>query len=335
MLARALKDLPKLSSEWRPKVLVTHCEIPQAGLDILRQKCDVILTEGLPQPSREEVLRLSKDVDGILWANHEKLNAEALDAAGPRLKVISTMSAGIDYVDVQEVKKRKIPLGYTPTVLNDAVADVAVGLAIAAGRRFHEGQLKIAASEWERRPQWMLGRDIKGSTVGIIGLGGIGRAIIERLQGFRVGKYLYTGRKPKPEAANLPVAFVSFEDLLRESDYVFITCPLTPETKHLINRDALAMMKPTGILVNVARGDIVDQEALFEALKNNQIFGAALDVTTPEPLPADHPLLKLPNCFIIPHFGSATVQSRSDMAAVAALNILQGLAGEPLFAPVS
>ncbi|XP_055683026.1 glyoxylate reductase/hydroxypyruvate reductase-like [Lutzomyia longipalpis] len=334
MLASKIKNLPKLPAEWRPKVLVTHCEIPQAGLDILRQKCEVILTTGLPQPTREEVLRLSKGVDGILWANHEKLNAEALDVAGPQLKAISTMSAGIDYVDVKEVKKRNIPLGYTPTVLNDSVADIAVALAVAAGRRFHEGQLKIAASEWERRPQWMLGRDIRGSTVGIVGLGGIGQTIIERFRGFNVGEFLYTGHKPKPEAVNLNASFVSFDDLLRRSDYVILSCPLNPETKHLINKDALAKMKPTSVLINVARGEIVDQEALLDALQRKQIFAAGLDVTTPEPLPADHPLLTLPNCFIIPHLGSATVQTRSDMATVAALNVLQGLAGEPMFSPV-
>ncbi|GAB0093399.1 glyoxylate reductase/hydroxypyruvate reductase [Sergentomyia squamirostris] len=334
MLARALKDLPKLPPNWRPKVLVTHCEIPQAGLDILRQKCDVVLTKGLPQPTREEVLALSKGVDAILWANHEKLNAEALDVAGPQLKCISTMSAGIDYVDVAEVKRRKIPLGYTPTVLNDAVADITVGLMIAAGRRFHEGQLKIATSEWERRPQWLLGLDIRGSTVGIIGLGGIGQKIMERLSGFNVGKYLYTGHKPKPEGEKLGATFAAFDELLKMSDYVIVACPLTPETRHLINREALAKMKPTSILINIARGEIVDQEALLEALQKNQIFSAGLDVMTPEPLPADHPLLKLPNCFIIPHMGSATVQTRSDMASVAALNVLQGLAGVPMFSPV-
>lgn len=141
----------------------------------------------------------SKGVDGILWATHEPLNAEALDRAGPQLKAISTKSAGIDYVDVAEVKRRGIPLGHTPNVLSDAVADLAIGLMIAAARRFHEGYLKIVNDEWEHDPQWMLGRDIKGSTVGIFGFGGIGQTIVKRLKGFDVGTFLYNGRSEKKE----------------------------------------------------------------------------------------------------------------------------------------
>ncbi|GAB0093398.1 hypothetical protein DMENIID0001_084930 [Sergentomyia squamirostris] len=334
MLARALKDLPKLPSDWRPKVLITHPDFPQAGLDILQKQCDIIQAKGFPEPTQKEIHDLSRGVDAIVWACHGKINIELLEAAGPQLKCIATISSGINHIDLAEVKKRKILLGHTPTVVNDAVADTAVGLMIAAGRRFHEGQLQIAESKWVFRPQWLLGVDIRGSTVGIIGLGGIGQAIIERLSGFKVEKFLYTGHKPKPEGEDLEASFVSFDELLTKSDYVIISCPLTPETMHLINREALAKMKPTSVLINIARGEIIDQEALLEALQKNQIFAAGLDVMTPEPLPADHPLLKLPNCFIIPHVGTATLQTRNDMASLAALNILQGLAGVPMFSPV-
>lgn len=160
----------------------------------------MIICDGLPEPSREEILSKSQGVDGILWATHERLNDEALDRAGPQLKAISTKSAGIDYVDVNAVKKRGIPLGYTPSVLNDAVADLAVGLLVAAARRFREGFLKIVNDNWDAGdPLWMAGRDIKGSTVGIVGLGGIGQVIVKRLKGFDVGTFLYTGHAEKKE----------------------------------------------------------------------------------------------------------------------------------------
>lgn len=188
----------------RPKVLVTHSKTPEAGLRVLREKCDVIICEGLPQPTREEILSKSKGVDGILWATHEALNAEALDRAGPQIKAISTKSAGIDYVDVAEVKRRGIPLGYTPNVLSDAVADLAIGLMVSAARRFREGFLKIVNNDWDvNDPQWMLGRDIKGSTVGIVGLGGIGQTIAKRLRGFDIGNILYTDYLEKPEGSRI------------------------------------------------------------------------------------------------------------------------------------
>lgn len=195
---------------YRPKVLVTHSKTPEAGLRVLREKCDVIICEGLPEPTREEILTKSQGVDGILWATHEPLDAEALDRAGPRLKALSTKSAGIDYVDVAEVQRRGIPLGYTPNVLSDAVADLAIGLMVSAARRFHEGFLNIVNNEWETSdPQWMLGRDIKGSTIGIVGLGGIGQTIAKRLKGFEIGNLLYTGHREKPKGLQLFVAHFS------------------------------------------------------------------------------------------------------------------------------
>lgn len=183
------------------------------------------------------------------------MNAEALDAAGPQLKSISTKSAGIDYVDVAEVKRRGIKLGYTPSVLNDAVADLGVGLMIAAARRFHEGFLKITKDDWALgNPAWMLGQDIKGSTVGIVGLGGIGQVICKRLGGFDVGKFLYTGHREKPEGQKLGAEFVSLNELLEKSDFVIVSCPLNKETAGLFNKAAFQRMKKTSVFVNVARG---------------------------------------------------------------------------------
>jgi len=319
------------SFEKRPTVLVTHPDVPEAGFKILRNKCNVIVANAT---TREEILKLSAGVDGILWATHCKLDAEALDAAGPKLKSLSTMSAGLDYVDLPEVRRRNIPIGYTPYVLDNAVADIAVGLLVAAGRRFHEGRLKIENSEWISNPRWLLGQDIRGSVVGIVGLGNIGQTIAKRLQGFEVGKIIYSGHKPKPEAAKFNAEFVPFNELLAKSDYVVITAPLTNETKNLFNATAFAQMKPTSVLINVARGPIVNTGDLVKALKTGQIFAAGLDVMEPEPLPADHELLKLPNVVLVPHLGSATNETRDNMAVIAAHNVLRGIAGEPMLSPV-
>lgn len=312
---------------WRPKVLVTHNDVPTAGFQLLKEYCEVTICEKL---TREELLAKSKGMDAIFWATHSPLDKEFFEAAGPQLKALSTMSVGLDYVDLEEVKRRKIPLGYTPNVLNDAVADIGVGLAIAAGRRFHEGRLKIESSQWEKRPQWLLGQEIRNSTVGIVGFGGIGSTIAKRLQGFDVKEFLYCGHNKKPAADKFGAKFVSFDELCSKSDFIFIICPLTQETRHMFNKQAFEKMKSTAVLINVARGDIVDQEALYDALKNHKIFAAGLDVMTPEPLPADHPLLSLPNCVVIPHLGSATFVTRDDMAKAAAVNVLAGLAGEEL-----
>lgn len=188
-------------------------------------------------------------------------------------------------------------MGYTPGVLNDAVADMAVGLMIAAGRRFHEGELRIRRGEWKSSPKWMLGKDIKGSTVGIVGLGMIGQTIAKRLQGFELGKLLYTGRTRKAEDVEekYKAQFVSFTELIKSSDFVIIAAPLTDETRGLFNMSVFEQMKNSSVLVNVARGGIVNQEDLFVALKENIIFSAGLDVMDPEPLPKDHPLLTLDN----------------------------------------
>lgn len=277
----------------RPKVLVTNNDVPEVGLRVLREKCDVTICE---TGDRAELLQKIKGVDGIFWATHSPLNVEALDAAGPQLKSLSTMSVGLDYVDIAEVKRRNIPLGYTPSVLNDAVADLAVGLAIAAGRNFHVGRQKIESNQWENRPQWLGGQELRDSTVGIVGFGGIGSTIAKRLSGFDVKEFLYCGHSQKPAADKIGAKFVPFKELAAKSDFIFIICPLTSETKNMFNAEIFDMMKPTSVLVNVARGGVVDQEAMYDALKNGKIFAAGIDVMTPEPLPADHPLLKLPNC---------------------------------------
>ncbi|CAG9838704.1 unnamed protein product [Diabrotica balteata] len=317
----------------RWKVLVTNPTIQQCGLNLLRENgCQVTL---LAIESREEILKNVKGVDAIFWASGISLDAEILDVAGPQMKVIGCNSAGYNHLDIQEIKKRGIRLGNTPNVLDDAVADMAVLLTLAASRRLHEGRLKIERNEWEfYKWGWMLGQDIANSTVGIIGLGNIGQAIVERLKAFKVKQFLYTGHREKPEGAKLGAKFVSLNTLLEESDFVVVVVPLTSETKEMCNQEFFSKMKKTAVFVNVSRGQVVDQPALIDALKNGTIFAAGLDVMTPEPLPPDNELLKLPNVVLAPHVGSATINTRDAMSNLTAQNILRGLRGEEMVTPV-
>ncbi|CAO1346869.1 unnamed protein product [Diamesa tonsa] len=322
-----VKDVQFHDEDWRPKVLVTHMKLPEVALSYLRPKCELTFAKAF---DRKEILEKVKGVDGLLWATMDVLNAEILDAAGPQLKSISIKSAGYDTVDVAEIKRRNIKLGYTPILVNEPTAEAAIGLAISAGRRFREGRLNMENGIWDEEPQTFLGHEIRGSVIGIVGFGGIGSTIASQISGFQPAKIIYTGHKEKEEGKKINAKFVSFDELLAQSDYIFVACPLTPETKHMFNVDAFDKMKNTSVLINVARGGVVDQEALIDALKSGKIFAAGLDVMTPEPLPADHALMSLPNCVIIPHLGSATIRTRNDMATVSAINVLAGLAGEPM-----
>ncbi|XP_011187480.2 glyoxylate reductase/hydroxypyruvate reductase-like isoform X2 [Zeugodacus cucurbitae] len=319
----------------RLKVLVTNPEIPQEAIDLLSRDHEVILCHNVPS-QRSEILEKCKGVHGILWVNHRSLNAEILDAAGPQLQVISTRSTGIDNVDVEEFKRRKIPLGNTLGALNDAVADVAVGLLLAAARRFHEGRLKIETNNWENyHLNWMLGQDLRDAVVGFFGFGGIAQTIAKRLSGFDIDSVLYTTRRRVSEEIEQKynAKKVEFDTLLAQSDFVIIATPLTNETTGVFNATAFGKMKNTAVLVNIGRGGVVNQQDLYEALKTNQIFSAGLDVMTPEPLPLNDPLLSLPNVVLMPHVGSATTRTRTHMAIIAAHNILRGLAGEPMLSP--
>ncbi|XP_046734069.1 glyoxylate reductase/hydroxypyruvate reductase-like [Diprion similis] len=313
----------------RQRVLVTSNDVPQAGIDLLKAKFDVTILQS-PVTTREQVLQALPGHDAIFLAGHHVVNKELLDVAGPRLKVVSTASAGYDHLDVPEIKRRGLKVGNTPHVLTAAVAEVAVMLTLNAARRAHEGRIKIVENKWESRPQWILGRDLRGSTVGIVGLGNIGQAIVKRLKPFEVGRFVYSGHSRKQAGDDLGATFVSFADLLKESDFVIVATPLTNETANMFNDDAFAQMKNTAVLVNVGRGPVVDTDALVRALRNHTIFAAGLDVMNPEPLPSNHPLLSLPNAVIIPHLGSATVKTRSDMATTAAQNVINGLEGKPL-----
>ncbi len=311
------------------RVFVTR-RIPEEGLERLRPTCAVDLwDDDLPPPA--DVLRdRVRGVAGILCLLTDPVDEALLQAAGPGLRVISQMAVGVDNIDLAACTRRGIAVGHTPGVLTETTADLAVALLLAAARRLPEAQTAVKAGQWTTwKPLWLAGRDLHGSTVGIVGLGRIGRAVARRLRGFGC-RLLYTGPRPVRGAEDLGARFVGLEELLRRSDFVTLHCPLTPRTRRLIDRGALALMKPTAILVNTSRGAVVDPDALFEALAAGRIAGAALDVTDPEPLPPDHPLLSLPNCLVVPHIGSASVATRTRMAVMAAENLLAGLRGEPL-----
>ncbi|EZA54065.1 hypothetical protein DMN91_000696 [Ooceraea biroi] len=316
-----------------PQVLVTSSDVPLAALDLLRTKCNLTILPG-PISTREQVLQALPGQDAVFLADHQIVNNEFLDVAGPNLKVVSAMSAGYDHLDVPAIKKRGIKIGHTPMVLSAAVAEIAVFLMLAAARRTHEGRTMLEQGQTERRPQWLLGQDLQGSTVGIFGLGNIGQATVKRLTGFEVGRFIYTGHSRKKAGDELGATFVSLDELLKESDFLVISAPLTNETRELFNDEAFDKMKKTAILVNISRGQLVDTGSLVRALRNKKIFAAGLDVTDPEPLPPGHQLLKLPNVEIVPHIGSATLKTRSDMALTAAQNILNGLEDKPLIYPL-
>jgi lactate dehydrogenase-like 2-hydroxyacid dehydrogenase len=275
-------------------------------------------------------------IDGLYCLLTERIDDELLDAAGPSLKVVSTLSVGYDHIDVKACRKRNIAVGNTPGVLTETSADLAVGLLLTVARRIPESMAAVRQGEWTTwKPEWMAGYDLYSSTVGIVGLGRIGAAVARRLRGGFNCRILYNSPKPKPAIADpLDAEFADFPDLLVESDFISIHAPLNAETRNLFSTDAFRKMKRSAILINTSRGGTVDQEALYDALVSGEIAGAGLDVTTPEPLPTDHPLLQLPNCVVLPHIASASYATRAKMALLAAENIVAGTKGQPLPYPV-
>lgn len=313
----------------KPKVYVTRL-IPEQGLNMVLEACDAQVWEGELPPPRDVLLKELQDVEGLLSLLTDKVDAELMDAA-PRLKVISNYAVGFDNIQVAEATKRGIPVGNTPGVLTDTTADLTFALLMAAGRRVVEGADYVRAGKWKTwGPRLLVGQDIYGATLGIIGLGRIGQAMAKRARGFDMQVLAYDPYPDQEAAQALGVELVELDRLLVESDFVSLHPLLTKETYHMISERELKLMKPTAILVNAARGPIVDHKALYNALKNGDIAYAALDVTEPEPISTDDPLLTLPNCIIVPHMASASRATRGKMAEMAAANLLAGLRGERL-----
>ncbi|HML22482.1 MAG TPA: D-glycerate dehydrogenase [Aggregatilinea sp.] len=309
----------------KPTVYVTR-RIPDEGLALLRETCEVRVWEGSLPPARDVLLREVADAAGVLTMLSDRVDAAFFDAA-PALKVVGNYAVGYDNIDVPEATRRGIPVGNTPGVLTDTTADLAFALLMAAARRIVEGAAYVQSGAWKTwGPMTLLGQDVHGATLGIVGMGRIGQAMARRGRGFDM-RVLYHGGGRDLDFEAEPV---TLDDLLRQSDFISLHCPLTPQTRGLIGARELALMKPTAILINTARGAVVDSKALYDALANGTIAYAALDVTDPEPIPMDDPLLGLDNCLIIPHLGSASHATRGKMARMAAENLLAGLRGDRL-----
>jgi len=325
-----------MPTDHRPRVFVAR-RIPDEGLALLRAVADVdVWPDELP-PTRAELLGAVAGCDAILTLLTDRVDDELLDAAGPQLRVVSNYAVGFDNVDVPACTRRGIPVGNTPGALTETTADLAWALLMASARRVVEGADYVRAGKWRTwGPMLLLGPDVHGATLGIVGFGRIGQAVARRAAGFGM-QVLYSSRSRAPaelEAA-LGASFVALDELLARSDFVSLHVSLSAESRHLIDAAALAKMRPAAILINTARGPVVDTDALVDALRRGVIAGAALDVTDPEPLPVSHPLVGLPNCLVVPHIASATRATRARMATMAAANVLAGLAGERLPTPVN
>jgi glyoxylate reductase len=316
-----------MGSSVTPFPSVARCfvtrDLPGSGVARLRERHDVDLWDGDGPPPREALLAGVEEADGLLALLTDPIDAELI-AAAPKLAVISNYAVGVDNVDVGAATARGIPVGHTPDVLTDSTADLAVALMLAVSRRLAEAELIVREGRWGTwNPASFLGRDLHGATVAIVGAGRIGETVAERLAGF--GCMVLRAGRDRDE----------LERALREADFVSVHTPLTGDTRGLIGEPELRSMKDTAYLVNTARGPIVDSGALERALREGWIAGAALDVTDPEPLPADHPLLGAPNLLVVPHVGSATHRTREAMADLAVDNLLAGLAGERMPACVN
>jgi glyoxylate reductase len=311
-----------------PKVFVTRI-IPEAGLSLVLQACAAEVWQDELPPTREELLNHVRGVQGLLCLLTDRIDGEVMDAAGPGLKVISNHAVGYDNIDVPAATRRRLPVGNTPGILTDATADFAFALLMAAARRVVEGDRFVHAGKWQTwGPSLLLGADFNGATLGLVGFGRIGQAVAKRALGFGL-RVIYADPSASPDPA-LPARQVDLDTLLSQADFISLHVPLTAETRHLVNPLTLGKMKPNAVLVNTSRGAVVDQAALYQALKERRIFAAALDVTDPEPLPLDSPLLELDNLVIAPHIASASFTTRSSMARMAAENLIAGLRGERL-----
>ncbi len=315
----------------KPKVFVTRI-IPQKGLDMVQaQDWDVEVWQDPLPPPYPALLEKVRGLDGLLCLLTDKIDASLMDTAGPQLKVISQMAVGFDNVDIAVATQRHIPIGNTPGVLTDATADFAWTLLMAAARRVVEGDKFTRAGKWKTwGPIDFLGPDVSGATLGIVGFGRIGQAVARRAQGFDMRIVYYdVQRSPEAEMA-YRAQYADLDTVLRESDFVSIHTVLSKETYHYFDDAKFKLMKSSAVLINTSRGPVVDPAALYRALANGTIAYAALDVTEPEPINMDSPLLTLDNIIIAPHIASASFTSRNKMATMAAANLIAGLRGERL-----
>ena len=320
----------------RPRVFVAR-KLPEEGLDPIRDACDARIWDDELPPPRAALLEAIRGCDGVLTLLTDKVDDEFLDAAGPQLKVVSNYAVGFDNIDVPALTRRGIPAGNTPGVLTETTADLAFALLMAAARRIPEGSRYVRDGKWKTwGPLLLLGPDVHGATLGIVGFGRIGQAMARRARGFGM-RILYQDvhRADPAVEAEHEATYAPLEELLPQADFVSLHVNLTHDTQSLIDAEKLSWMKPTAILVNTSRGPVVNSRDLAAALQAGTIGGAALDVTDPEPIPVDDPLVGLDNCLIVPHIASASRATRAKMAEMAAANLLAGVRGERLPTPVN
>jgi len=318
----------------KPPVFVSRI-IPDEGLELVLEACDAdVWQDELPAP-HDVLLDKIKNKVGLLSLLTDRIDAELMDL-NPQLRVVSNYAVGFDNIDIPAATARGLPVGNTPGVLTDTTADFAFTLMVAAARRVVEGADYVRAGRWKTwGPKLLTGVDIHGATLGLVGFGRIGQAMARRARGFDMRVLYYDQYRREDLEASMGVTYVDMDTLLRESDFVSIHTDLNASTRHLFNASAFAKMKPSAILINSARGPIVEPQALYDALASGKIRAAALDVTEPEPINMDSPLLSLPNCLIVPHIASATIATRGKMAEMAAKNLIAGVNGERLPTPVN
>ena len=309
-----------------PYQVLTDEPLPDEMLSMLAVDCKVYVWPA-DAANRESLLART---EGLFTYGHPYVDGGLLDRM-PHLRVISNFGVGVDHIDLEAARQRGIPVGNTPGILDGATADLTFGLLLAAARNLVVGDRYARSAAFTHYdPNLLLGTDVHGATLGIIGMGNIGRQVARRARGFDMTVLYHNRRRNLQAEGELGVTYRSLPDLLGQADFVTLNVPLTAETRGLIGREQLALMKPTAILINVARGGVVDHEALLAAMAERRIGGAALDVTEPEPLPRSHPLLQLDNLIIVPHLGSATRQTRRKMAELSIANLRAGLRGEEL-----
>ena len=319
------KNIPEI------KVFITR-DIPAIGIDLLTKEGFMVSVWPHDRPiPADELIKEGKKANAVLCLSTDKIDSDFLNECN-HLDIISQMAAGYDNINVAVCNRLGIPLGYAPGAMNDATADIAFGLMIAVSRKFFYMHKMIGNGEWNYfRPKANLGIELKNKTLGVFGLGRIGMEMVKRCIGAYNMKILYHNRKPNEEAEKLFQAkWVSFDDLLQQSDVVSVHCALSEETKGIFNKVAFAKMKPTCIFINTARGPVHNEDDLLEALKSETIWGAGLDVTNPEPMKSDNPLLEMENVAILPHIGSASIEARNEMSRLAAINIIEYYKGRKI-----
>ncbi|CAH0380953.1 unnamed protein product [Bemisia tabaci] len=333
--ASLLPRCVKLSSYVdKPKVLLARCDYLESAVELLRQHFEVECWDNVNNGdvSKEKLVELIRGKFGVVIDSQQKIDHDIIAAGGSTLRVVSTVSTGVDNVDLEALRRHRVRLGSASGVNLEATAELTVALLLVTSRRIVQGIDAVKNGGWSStlNHPWLNGQGLHDSTVGIIGYGRIGHSVAMKLKSFLPKQILYTSREEKPTGAEIGAVFTDLDTLLRSSDFVILTIALTPETAGIMSRSKIALMKKNAVFVNTGRGALVDQDALVEALQQKKIFGAGLDVMTPEPLPLDHPLQRLENCVLLPHMGWSSSKSKEDMFHLAANNAIAVLKGAPM-----